>query len=248
MTRVLGLLRSDVKNVARDPVLVLVTFLPFVIGTIFRFAIPFIDGFVGGLRDPADGPPFSLLPYYPFIQSFVILFAPCFVGWIIGLVLLDERDESILTVVAVTPLGRRGFLAYRLALPTAVAFIASLVVLPIAGLAPVDPLRAVLVVAMASLEAPLMTTFLVAFADNKVEGLAFAKGASVMLFAPLAIVLIEPPWQLLAGLVPPFWVSKAYLAPPGLNADFALALLAGLAVHGLALWILGRRFARRTQP
>ncbi len=237
MTRALALIRSDLTNILREPILLLVTCLPFIIGLIMRFGVPWLTELVAHLVD--------LTAHYDFMQSFALLLAPCFVGWVIGFLLLDERDEDILTVIAVTPLGRRGFLTYRLALPTAVAFVASLAILPVAGLAPFDPIRLVPVALLAALEAPMMTMFLIAFADNKVEGLVYAKGASVWLFAPLAILFVDQPWQTVAGLVPPYWVTKAFLAPAGATGEYLLALAAGVVVHGLALWLLARRFNAR---
>jgi fluoroquinolone transport system permease protein len=83
-----------------------------------------------------------------------------------------------------------------------------------------------------------------AFAGNKVEGFTMAKGLGLLDMAPFAGYFVKSPWQLLAGVLPPYWVSKAFLAIYS-GEGYWIYLLCGLAVHLMFVYVLLNRFSRR---
>ena len=236
MSALAGLLRSDFKNLVRDPVLLMVSVAPLLIAVLLRFGLP-------EAREQLLAT-FDLSDHYAFAASSLLQFAPVLFGMVVGLMLLDERDQGVLSAIAVSQLGKAGFFAYRLGAPVAVSVAVAVAALVVFGLVSLRPLVVAPAVLLAALNAPILVLFLAGFADNKVEGLALGKFASIALLAPFAIPLVPEPWEWLAGVVPVYWVSKAFLASPG---SLLPMLALGATVHCLYLFLLWRRFARRVE-
>jgi fluoroquinolone transport system permease protein len=236
MRRVVALLRADAANVVRDPLLAIVPFVPLFLWLGMRLVLP--------PAAAALAPVVDLPRYYPTISAFLLLMTPLMIGMVAGFLLLDERDESVLMSIAVTTVGKGRFLAYRLLVPTIAGF--GLDLLLAGPLAPLPaPLAAVfLPAAVASLEAPLMALYLAVFAANKVEGLVLVKAASILDLAPLAPLFVPMPWQLLAGVMPGYWVARSLLVAGESAADHLLSGGVGLLYHAVLLALLARRFRR----
>ena len=161
-----------------------------------------------------------------------------------GFLLLDERDEGVLTALLVTPVPLGSYLLYRTTLPLLAGFAVTVAGYPLAGLAPL-PLPALLATAaVAALNGPATALFLAAFAENKVTGFALVKIVNTLAMVPIAAWFLRPPWQLAAGLVPTYWPMKmTWQAAAG--GSWAVYALPGLAAYGLAIALLLRRFGRR---
>lgn len=98
---------------------------------------------------------------------------------------------------------------------------------------------------IAALEAPLLALFLAAFANNKVEGLAIYKLTSLIFLAPFIGYFGKSGWVYLAGILPPFWVSKAFLASFEPCSHYWTFVIIGCFVHlAIIVWMLDR-FNRR---
>jgi fluoroquinolone transport system permease protein len=237
MKKIAALLRNDAKNVFRDDILIAITFAPFIMALAFRFGLP-------PLREVLLNY-FDLKTYYPLVTAFFTLMASAFYGWVVAFMLLDDRDENILPVIAVTPLRKTGYLAYKIALPTLASLILVLSLTPAINLAAFDYLRFIPIALMACMEAPLMTLLLTSFAGNKVEALALAKLDGI-LFLPVALPFFtQSPLQYIAGILPTFWIGKSFEA---INSDigtFLLIVMIGFAVHAAALFLAYLKFRSR---
>lgn len=234
--RAATLVAADARNLARDPLLLLSLALPLLLGLALRWGFPW-----AARRIPA----FDLTAYAAFATGFVVIQAPLLVGFVAGFMLLDERDEGVLQAIAVTPLGARRFLTYRLLLPALLSVPAILLAIAIGGLERPSTPAVFVAVALAAAEAPMMTLLLAAFAANKVEGLALAKAAGLAVVAPFAPLLLPSPWHWLAGVVPHYWAVAVFTLRDPPFATFAAVAAAGVVVHALWTFALLRAFRRR---
>ena len=234
-----GLGPIDAKTVGRDSLLRGMIGLPLLIALLARFVVPILARRIG----EAIG--FDLAAYQAKIMSAaLLLIAPAICGLVIGFLLLDQRDDRTLAALQVTPLPPRAYLAYRLAAPMLLSLIMTVAAFPIAGLAGAG-MPAVLLAAMAAAPlAPLIALGLAAFAENKVQGLALLKGASVLLIAPIAALFVPAPWQWALGVAPTYWPARLYWALGAGEPGRWAYLLAGLAYQALLLAALLRRFER----
>ena len=227
----------DARSIGRDSLLAWMTAVPLLLGVLVRWLLPQTDSFL------AERFGIDFVPYHHLVASyFFILLVPMIAGLVVGFLLLDERDDNTLSALLVTPLTPKAYLLYRLGLPVVLGTAMTAAAIAIAGLVTVGwtPLVAVLV--LAAVETPVMSLFLAAFAENKVQGFALVKGLGAVLVAPVVAWFVEMPWQLLAGVVPSYWPLRAYWSAASPGADFWIFLAVGFAYHGLLLVWLLRRF------
>jgi fluoroquinolone transport system permease protein len=234
---VLGFARADARFIAREPLLALALALPLFSALLLRYGWNPIGGLFLGAR---------VEQYRPAAASVLLLVTPMMVGAVVGFVLLDEREEGVLATIATTPFGKRGLVLYRVVIPVVAVLLLSPLLTRIAFDWTSGPFRLMSIVLLAALQAPVMTLFLPAFASNRIEGLALAKAASLLIvpaLAPLATGWVR--W--LGAPFPPFWVTTLVLERDAGAVEFAGLWLAGAAMHGAAmLWML-RRFLRRAE-
>lgn len=239
MRHVNGLPRADVRNIYRDGVLLMTLFAPVLIILVVKYLVPLAAGFI------LDKTGFPLADHYTLVIGFMVLLTPMMFGIITGFLILEERDQEIITYLSVTPLSRAGYIAYRLSAPVLASVLVSFLFLGITGLTPFKPLPALAIALTVSLEAPIMALFLAAFANNKVEGLALSKAFGIMFLAPFAAYFIRSGWQYAAGIFPTFWITKSVLAMYRPDDNFWLFIAIGLASHTLFIIALMKRFRRR---
>lgn len=229
----------DARSIRRDSLLAWMTAVPLLLGVLVRWLLPRMDALLAARFG------FDLVPYHHLVASyFFILLVPMTVGLVVGFLLLDERDDDTLSALLVTPLTPTAYLLYRLGLPVLVGTAMTAAAIAIAGLVTVGWLPLVLVLLLSAVETPVMSLFLAAFAENKVQGFALVKGLGAVLLAPVVAWFVPMPWQLLAGIVPSYWPLRAYWSAASPGPDFWLFLAAGFATHGLLLAWLLRRFQR----
>ncbi len=228
----------DLKSVWRDPMRRWMAFLPLALALVARWFLPPLLGrlsqWIGHDLGSAT---------VPLVSCIMLMIAPVITGNVIGFLLLDHRDEGTLAALEVTPLRLGGYLAYRLSVPMAVAFAATLLMFPLAGIG-VHWLPAVLGAFVAAPMAPLSALVLGAFARNKVQGFALMKAAGAVLWPPLFAFFVPLPWQLLFGVSPVYWPARVYWSALAGDANWALWAVPGLAWQGLLIWLLLRRYHR----
>lgn len=239
MNKVIAFTRGDIKNILRDGLLIASLFAPLLLAVFIRLAFPWLaDLSYFHLQ-------FDLTEHYPFALSFLTMFTPMMIGAMAGLILLDERDEQMLTYYAVTPLGQSGYLLYRFTLPALGSLIFSFLVLPLANLAELNYLALVPVFTLAALQAPLVALLMGAYAGNKVEGLTLTKGLGFTFIGPALGYLAPHPWSYAGAIFPPYWVTEAFMASFAPGLPYALYLLGGFLSHILLIRYLLKRFINR---
>ena len=237
MKHALTLIRADLRNILRDSMLLLIMVAPVLILLVMRFGIPLLARLLGGQAG------FDLSPYYPLIAIVFSMLLPLLFGLMVGFLLLDEQDEHLLQVIAVTPVTRQGYLTVKFAAPMVSIFLFAFLYMELSGLVETDLVRFLPLAGLIALQAPMVGMFLVTFAENKVEGLALGKGISVYLLAPFIGYFLDSPLTYLAGISPAFWVSEAFLA--NTPSGYLFHLGAGVVVHIFYLWLLIRLFTRK---
>lgn len=203
MGKYMKILAIDLRYAWRDPVLMAVLFGPVVLLLLSRYGFPIASYWLDLHYS------FYLEEYRAFIASFLLIITPLLIGMLVGLLMLDERDENVIVYYSVTPFMRRGYLVYRLALPTILCTMLSLLYLCFSGLI-VFRMEYLLVLLLLALEAPLYALLLAAFAANKVEGLALSKIGGLVIIGPVVAYFTPNFWQILGAWVPTYWPAKVF--------------------------------------
>ena len=237
MRKIAALAYNDFKNVFREPLLLYIMVLPILLSVGVRWMIPWLT-----LRIADD---IDLKAFYPLIAGFFVLLSPILLGMVAGFLLLDERDDNTLVVLSVTPIGRTGYLTYRVTASTLISFLYAFIIIPIIGLTQMPILHLFPIALVGALSTPMVALLLGTFAGNKVEGIALSKGLGILMLAPFAGYFLTTKWRVLAGVVPFYWPVHAYIAAAKGLYIFWIYVVLGLIVHLFYLRLLLKRFLNR---
>lgn len=225
----------DAKNVRRDAMLRWLAAYPIAMALVLRWGVP-------ALNVQLQTRSIDLVAYYPLIVSFLVLGVPTITGFVIGFLLLDQRDDQTLTALRVTPLTLNNYLAYRIATPIVLSIVMTVVAIPLTGLVEIGPVSLFLAALCGAPLAALDALFLGAFAKNKVQGLALVKGAGVLLWIPMLAYFVDSRWQLACGIVPQYWPAKLFWVLQAGEPHAWLYLLIGTLYQVSLVLLLLRQF------
>ncbi|WP_141430908.1 hypothetical protein [Bacillus sp. 03113] len=237
MKKLTSLMLFDLKYIWKDFLLIVAVFAPLLMAIIFRFGIPLIIDLLEGRIN------IELEKYTELLSIVLLMTVPVMIGMFAAFIILDEKDEHIIPFLAVTPLSKKGYLFYRLSAPVFISTVLSFVALFIAGYRNFIQPSTLPVIVLVGIEAPLVALFIAGFAKNKVEGLAVAKVASILLLVPLSFYLISDGWKYIGGILPPFWIAASYhFALHSSILLFVLHFFIALVMHIGGVVLLYRKF------
>jgi hypothetical protein len=185
----------------------------------------------------AAGSVVDLEAHRPLIVGAALLLTPLLIGFVVGFLLVEEREERILEAVAVTGRGSDGFLAYRVGMPAVVGGLSALGVAVAVG--SLTPQALIVVSALAGMTAGTVCLTLAVVARDRVQALAISKLTGFALVAAVAFQFVEGWWRLPFVIVPTTWVLEAAVATEPWAA-FALGIITHTFV-GALLWTRARR-------
>lgn len=229
-----GLLKlssSDLRNIARDP-----TLLGVLVMSVLLIALFLI--FEDRMND-AVLTTFSLPDFSKYIAPIVLVMPAYLIGWIIGFLILEERDEGPLLALDVTPLGKQGIAIYRASFTFFLALTLSSFAIPFL-LPDITFLLALALVFLTALQAAIISFAIPALANNKVQGLALTKAMNLFAMAPL-LALIASPFRYIASFIPAFWVGEILQLSSYQYIPMALIMALALLCHILVLLYFYRR-------
>lgn len=232
--------RADLKRITRDRFLMLIVFYLPVLATAMRWAIPWLAHKLEGR--------FDITPYYPLVGAVIVLTLPFMMGVILGMQLLEEKDERSLSAVAVTPFSFERYYAFRLAIYAVVGMVMLVMTHFILGIVSIVPLwKLILTVLTLGFNTALSSLIPPIVAKNQVQGFAVLKGSGVLFMGPVFSFFVPRHWDLFFGVIPFYWPIKAYFlaASQGSIALFWLAIGAGMLMQSIAFWLLYNMFKRK---
>lgn len=232
--RFLRLLTSDAMNVSRDPMLIVAVVMSIVPAIVF--------GLTRQAMDDAALTAFGIEQISRYVVPSALVLPAVLVGWVTGFLLLEDRDDGVLLAVDVTPIGKAGFLLYRVTITALIGAVITAAAIPLV-VPSLGLLEKLLLVVAIAAECVLAAVVLPAVARNKVEGLALTKLTNIAAIVPL-LAAIPSPWRYLAGFFPTYWLGELLnlgqpTLPLGLIA--VAAVLTHLACAALLFALLGRR-------
>lgn len=226
---------ADFNNIRRDPMLLMASSAPVIILLLLILGYPALDVLLQNTFS------ISINAYYGFACVFMLHLIPMLLGMVYGFILLDERDEGMITYFVVTPLGKRGYLTLRMFAPVLFSFVTILVFVGITNFD--DSLiwwKHVPLALITAFQAPIILLFLGGFAANKVEGMAVAKGFGILLMAIPVDYFFSSHWTFFAGISPLFWTARGLLAENIVHVISYIAV--AFVMHAIFLFLLFSRF------
>lgn len=211
----------------------LLLFVPFLAGTVFRFGLPFAEEYLAYYFSVSV----ILVPYYQLADVLLSLLTPTMLSFVAALVILEEVDAGITRYLAVTPLGKKGYLISRLGIMTVVSIPLNLIVTTFFSLTAWSLSTSLAISVFGALHGLVVALMIVALSANKVEGMAIGKLTSLIslgLFVPYFL----PGWisYLFSGL-PSFWIAQFVID----GRYFYLVL--SLIINSFYVYLLFQRYA-----
>lgn len=236
--------RNDIKIIRRDRFLIFMFLFAVIIALALRNILPALDAYMTEnevLKADTFIP--SLSAIYPMLVAYMALYTGgLLVGTVFGFMLLDEKDDNTLKAILVTPVPLNHYVLYRVGLPAVLAFVIILGMVLLINQALLPLWQLLPIIAGASLTAPIVSLFFATFAENKVQGFAYSKFAGISGWTIMIGWFVAEPLQLLIGIYPPFWISKAYWLAFAGNNLWWLALLIGIVSQLGLIYLLVHRF------
>ena len=192
------------RQIFKDSMLVMVCFAVILAAFFFRFGVPVVEnllcGYLGKERILAD--------YYLLFDLMLALITPYLLCFSSALMMLTEYDENLAEYLAVTPVGKRGYIVSRLLFPAVIAFFVS--VLLMLGFTLTDWIFGMILVtcALCCLVSVSVSLLLFAFSHNRVEGMAMAKLSGLLMFGLFVPFFLFSNVQYLFAPLPSFWIAK----------------------------------------
>ena len=223
------------RQIARDSMLYAVLLAPVLAGCMFRFGIPVIEEALCAHFGKAS----VLSGYYLLFDLLLAAMTPYIGCFVSALVMLTESDENMAAYMAVTPIGKRGYVLSRLVFPAALSVAASAVVMHFFSLTAWNLPSLLVVCGLSSLLGVALALLIVAFSHNRVEGMALAKLSGVVLFGLPVPFFLSSGVQYLFSPLPSFWIAKVFV-----KGNY-LAALPAVLVSAVWIWALYGRFERK---
>ena len=122
----------------------------------------------------------ELEPYYGLILGNVVVAGqPVLLGFVIGVLFIEERDEGTLLALQASPLSLRSFLGYRLVMAMVLNVLLTMIAVLLANLVSISWLELLASATLASLAVPIVALVYVVYIKNKVQALMILKPVQI---------------------------------------------------------------------
>jgi len=235
LVHVSKLLVNDLRNIIRDRLLLYTAFLiPLIIIIITRLLVPWLSENI-----------IPLQAYYPVLFMLIVITIPMMFGFVTGFLIMDERDENLLTVLRVMPISRNTYLIYRMAFMSILSFIYILLFPALTGLVDVNLFDYLLIGVLLALFTPVMGLIANVVASNKVQAFAVFKLLGGVFFLPLFAFFINSDFKYILGIIPNFWTFMAFDTLLKTGTQDVVFLGIGFAAHIILLAVLFHLFNKK---
>ncbi|NQU87178.1 MAG: hypothetical protein HQ541_15595 [Mariniphaga sp.] len=198
-----------------------------------RFGISRLSDVVPILRD-----------YYWMIVAVFTCIAASTPAYLMGFILLDERDENVHTILKILPLPENFVLKCRVGFMVLLGLLFSILILLFNGLIFLSFINIILASILFSLIPPILTFAIVSFSKNKIEAVTMYKGLNSFLVIPLAAFFIPFAWKYAFGIIPFFWTFNSIQIMEN-NKPVIISFLIGIVVHLIFIIFLYRIYNRK---
>ncbi len=169
MKKILSSTIQIFKQIKSDPMMFAACFSPFIMGTLIKFGIPFLERITK----------FSLQAYYPIFDLLLSIMAPVLLCFAFAMITLEEIDDKVSRYFSITPLGKSGYLFTRLGVPSIISAVIAFIVLLFFSLEKLSVGMTVCLALLGSVQAIIVSLMIITLSSNKLEGMAVTKLAAL---------------------------------------------------------------------
>lgn len=198
-----SLIKNQFKRIGRDKMILMLMVYPIILGFIGRYLVPII-------QEATLSNTFNLYDHYHTLMIFFVIVNPVLFGDVLGLMLLDEREDNTLLAVSVSPVPIHKYLLSSALIFIIASTISGVIITWALGFYHVPLSMSIIINFLASLGVGYPMLLINNIATNKVEGFAVVKATSGILLLPCVIgVYFTGFAHFIFGLLPAFWPAVA---------------------------------------
>ncbi len=174
------------------------------------------------------------------LAMFFIIMTGYMFGAVTSFTLLDDKDDSVLMSLKITPISVKAYVIIKLASSMVFGFIATTAIIYATGFLEGASTLVILAVALlGALQGPSLALIVNSFSSNKVEGFVVMKLSGLILFFPVIAFFVTGVTQLILGIAPGYW--PAAIIEMELFENFTNVEIFGLDgnIEKILLFIIG---------
>jgi fluoroquinolone transport system permease protein len=191
-------------QITKDAMLFIVCLAPLLCGILFKLGIPAAEK----LLSEQFNNMLILTPYYLLFDLLLAVLTPMMISYVSAMVILGDIDEGITNYMAVTPLGKSGYLISKLGLPLSASFIITIIVMLIFNLTKLTLGQVIGISILTSMIGLIMSMMVISISANKVEGMAVMKLSGIVIIGIPVTFLTADNVQHLFFFLPSLWIAK----------------------------------------
>ncbi|MDE6974539.1 MAG: ABC transporter permease, partial [Lachnospiraceae bacterium] len=132
-----------------------------------------------------------------------------------------------------------GYMVARSCVPSAIAFLATIILLPVFKLTDLSPLTILLLTVGGTLQGMMIALLVLTISSNKLEGMAVTKLSTLTVLGAVIPFFIQSDIQYIIFPLPSFWVGKAILE------NMPLYMLPAFVLSAIWIFFLFKRYLRK---
>ncbi len=229
-----SIIKTDLRNIARDPSLLIIFFVPVIMISLLHFGYPFLAG--------AWPEAVNYIPYGFALLCMIVAIMP---GMAIAFVILDEKDNNVQDVLQILPVSFKLLTLMRMACIFLFGWIAAAMLLLLSGIETGNVFQIVCLSALSAMSAPIMAMVPAFFARNKIEGATITKLLTFLIILPLPAFLFPGIWKWFLVVFPAWWVFAAF-ENREFSSQFLFLIIVGISYQtllflGFSVWVFSRK-------
>lgn len=207
MKAFLSAARRFFAEIWTDAMLAMLVLVPVLMGLAFRFGVPALEAYLCARLGRAA----FFAPYYVLFDLLLSIMTPVMFTAAGAMVILDEADLGLSRAIAVTPVGRDGYLLSRIGAPALLATFYCAAATLVFRLSCIDTARLMLLALCSGALSVSVALMIASLAKNKVEGLAFSKMSGLFVLGLPVALLVPAPYKYASAILPTFWMTELAL-------------------------------------
>jgi len=216
--------QNDLKQIFRDTLTGALLFAPILMIVFFKLIIVFLIPLL--LQKTGFDP----TPYYGYVFAVIVVLSSGMLGIVSGFQMIDDRDGNITELMAVTPLGRSGYLANRLLLTGILSFLYAILAYFVLHIVELSFTLLIFLAVLQSVYTSVIGLLLYFGADDKVKGLTYAKALNILMLFTLSDLAGMNWLTVLSWFTPTYWTSQV------INNQSSTAILFSVLIH--FVWLI----------
>jgi hypothetical protein len=193
----------------------------------------------------------ALIELFPEVADYapmvILLFGAMvaiFPAFVMGFVMMDEKDGGINHVLRVLPFNLSKLIGLRVASMVAVGMFNSIFFFALNGVVSIELVKMVVLSVNVSMLAPILAFTMLCISSNKIEAAAVLKGISFVIVIAFTQFFIPGGLKYLLAPIPTFWACRSFEEINSFG-PFALFSVIGIFLQLVYLSLLWRVFLRK---